>query len=63
MSATSKGPFRFTALPRELQVEIAQYLPMKALKKLSSTTKQIREHIVCVDLIQLRLFETDRDLT
>ena len=44
-SAGEKG-FRFSALPPELRVEIAEYLDLKPLKNLSLCSKAVREDAV-----------------
>lgn len=46
MSADTKGPFRFTALPREMQTAVAEHLALKDLKNLSLTSKAVRAEVV-----------------
>lgn len=48
MSQARPKPFRFTALPRELQERIASELDLGSLGRLSSTSKKLRASLVSV---------------
>lgn len=44
--AALRGPFRFGALPYEMQTRVAELIDMETFKALSCTNKQTRANVV-----------------
>lgn len=47
-----KAPFRFTALPRELQLHMAEFLDLRDLENLSLSSKAVRADVVSKEIVR-----------